>query len=360
MTTPSSQREVIGGVDTHSAAHHAAAVDAATGRLLGDREFPATAAGYARLLAWLQSLGQVAAVGVEGTGSYGAGLFRHLDGAGVAVIEVSRPNRQARRFQGKSDPIDAIAAARAVLAGTATTIPKPRDGKVEAIRMIRATRRSAVKARRAAINQMHGLLWGAPEPLRDKLRGYRRAALVTRCAALRPDPARASDPAVTAALMLRRLARRIAALDAEITDASNQLATLIQATAPALLAIFGAGTEAAAQLLTTAGQNPHRLHSEAALARLCGTAPIPASSGTTTRHRLHRGGDRQANAAIHMIVISRLRWHQPTRAYLARRTTEGKTRKEIIRCLKRALIRELYTALKTDLPDLTTPPLDTA
>jgi transposase len=363
MTTPSPRRElagapgreVIGGVDTHGSTHHAAAVDAATGRLLGDQEFPATTAGYARLLAWLRSLGTVAAVGVEGTGSYGAGLFRHLAARNVPVIEVARPSRQARRFQGKSDPIDAIAAARAVLAGTATTLPKPRDGKVEAIRMIRATRRSAVKARRAAINQMHGLLWGAPEPLRDKLRGYHRAALVARCAALRPDPARAGDPAVTAALMLRRLARRIAALDAEIADADTQLAALIQATAPSLLAIFGAGTETAGQLLTTAGQNPHRLRSEAALARLCGTAPIPASSGTTTRYRLHRGGDRQANSALHMIIINRLRWHPETRAYLARRTTEGKTKKEIIRCLKRALIREIYTALKTDLPNLANP-----
>jgi transposase len=360
MTTPSPQREVIGGVDTHGGTHHAAAVDGATGRLLGDCEFPATASGYARLLAWLRSLGQVAAVGVEGTGSYGAGLLRHLDGQGVTVIEVARPSRQARRSQGKSDPIDAIAAARAVLAGTATTIPKPRDGKVEAIRMIRATRRSAVKARRAAINQMHGLLWGAPEPLRDKLRGYRRAALVARCARLRPAEAASSgDTAAVAALMLRRLARRVRALDAEIADADTELAALIQATAPALLAVFGAGTEAAGQLLTTAGENPHRLRSEAALARLCGAAPIPASSGTTTRHRLHRGGDRQANSALHMIVINRLRWHPPTRAYLARRTTEGKTKKEIIRCLKRALIRELYTALKTDLPNLTTP-LDTA
>jgi transposase len=370
MTTPLPQRElagacgreVIGGVDTHGATHHAAAIDAATGRLLGDREFPATTAGYAALLAWLQSAGQVTAVGVEGTGSYGAGLFRHLAAAGVTVIEVARPSRQARRFQGKSDPIDAIAAARAVLARTATTVPKPRDGKVEAIRMIRATRRSAVRARRAAIGQIHGLLAGAPEPLRDKLRGYRRAALATRCAGLRPAPAAArdGDPAAVAALMLRRLARRIAALDAEITDADTQLATLIQATAPSLLAIFGVGTEAAGQLLTTAGENPHRLHSEAALARLCGTAPIPASSGTTTRHRLHRGGDRQANSAIHLIVINRLRWHPPTRAYLARRTTEGKTKKEIIRCLKRAIIRELYTALKTDLPHLPHPPLDSA
>jgi transposase len=367
MTTPAPERDIIGGVDTHGATHHAAAIDAATGRLLGDREFPATAAGYGALLAWLREAGTPAAVGIEGTGSYGAGLFRHLAAAGVSVTEVTRPSRQARRFQGKSDPLDAIAAARAVLAGTAATTPKPRDGTVEAIRMIRATRRSAVKARRAAIGQIHGLLACAPEPLRERLRGYDRAALVTRCAALRPAPAAApGDPAAVTTRMLRRLARRIAALDTEITAADTELHALTAAIAPHLLAVFGAGPQAAAQLLCTAGENPHRLHSEAALARLCGTAPIPASSGTTTRHRLHRGGDRQANAAIHMIAINRLRWHAPTRAYLARRTTQGKTRKEIIRCLKRAITRELYTALKTDLPDLTrprpapAPPLDNA
>jgi transposase len=356
MTTPAPERAIIGGVDTHAATHHAAAIDAATGRLLGDREFPATAAGYAALLAWLRTAGTPVAAGIEGTGSYGAGLLRHLTAAGVTVIEVARHNRQARRLAGKSDPIDAIAAARAVLAGTATVIPKPRDGAVEAIRMIRATRRSAAKARRAAIGQIHGLLASAPEPLRARLRGYDRAALVTRCARLRPAPAAApGDPAAVTTAMLRRLARRITTLDTEIAEADAELHALVTATAPTVLAVFGAGPQTAAQLLTTAGQNPHRLHSEAALARLCGTAPIPASSGTTIRHRLHRGGDRQANSALHMIVINRLRWHPPTRAYLARRTAEGKTKKEIIRCLKRAVIRELYTALKTDLPDLTQP-----
>jgi transposase len=353
MTTTNATREVIGGVDTHGKTHHGAALDAATGKLLGDREFPATPRGYRQLLAWLASFGTVLKVGIEGTGSYGAGLFRHLDTEGVTVIEVARPNRQARRLQGKSDPIDAINAARAVLAETATTIPKPRDGAVEAIRLIRTTRRGAVKARRAAIAQIHGLLFGAPDELRAKLAGFDRAALVARCAKLRPDPAGSlADPAHVAKVMLRRLARRIHALDAEIAEADAQLAQLIKATAPTLLAVFGAGTEVAGQLLTTAGENPHRLHSEAALARLCGVAPIPASSGTTTRHRLHRGGDRAANSAIHMIVINRLRWHAATKAYLERRTADGKTNKEIIRCLKRAVVRELYTALKTDLPDL--------
>lgn len=346
------QPQVIGGVDTHRGTHHAAAVDAVTGKLLGDREFPATAGGYRGLWTWLAGFGAVVTVGVEGTGSYGAGLCSFLRRRGVTVIEVARPNRQARRLHGKSDPIDAINAARAVLAETATTTPKPRDGSVEAIRLIRTTRRSAVKARTAAIGQLHGILAGAPEPLRTALAGLRRATLVDRCARLRPDPQRGlADPAHTAKRMLQRLARRIHDLDTEIAQADKELSDLVARTAPHLLAIYGVGTDVAGQLLTTAGQNPHRLHSEAALARLCGVAPIPASSGKTTRHRLHRGGDRQANAAIHRIIITRLRWHEPTRAYFERRSADSKTRREIIRCLKRAVVRELYRALKHDLPN---------
>jgi len=341
--------EVIGGVDTHGNTHHCAVIDAVTGKLLGDQEFPATAPGYRQLLAWMSMAGTVTKVGIEGTGSYGAGLYRHLDSQGVPVLEVTRPNRQSRRLQGKSDPIDAINAARAVLAETATAQPKVRTGHVEAIRLLRTTRRSAVKARRAALQQMHGLLFGAPEDLREALAGFDRAALVVRCARLRPDHARLHDPAVAAKAMLRRLARRIQSLDEEIADANTELAVLIEEVAPTSLQVFGAGTEAVGQLLTTIGQNPDRFTSEAALARLCGVAPIPASSGGSTRHRLHRGGDRAANSALHLMAIVRLRWHEPTRAYSEKRTAEGKTKKEIIRCLKRAIVRELYRTLKTDL-----------
>lgn len=341
---------MIGGVDTHGATHHCAALDARTGKLLGDSEFPATAKGYTQALKWLQRHGRVEAVGVEGTGSYGAGLTRYLTSRGVVVIEVVRANRQARYLKGKSDPLDAINAARAVLAGMATTVPKTRNGNVEAIRMIQTTRRSASKARKAAINQMHGLIYSAPEPLREQLRGLNRAALVARCLRLRPTTSTQSEElTIIAKAMLRRLARRVQALDEEIEEANQQLAELVQHAAPALLRVFGAGPEAAAQLLTTAGENRDRISNEASLARLCGVAPIPASSGNTTRHRLHRGGDRRANSAIHMIIINRLRWHEPTKAYVARRTTEGKTKSEIIRCLKRAVVRELYRALMTDL-----------
>jgi len=268
----------------------------------------------------------------------------------VAVIEVSRPNRQDRRRQGKSDPIDAINAARAVLSESASTTPKDRDGYVEAVRQIRATRRSAVKARKAALHQIHGLLWCGPEELRNKLADYDRAALVARCARLRVPSAHClEDPTIGARRMLRRLAKRIQALDDEIANANTELDAILSHQAPNLLAVHGVGPETAGQILTTAGENNDRLKSEASLARLCGVAPIPASSGNTSRHRLHRGGDRDANSAIYLIVVNRLRWHEPTKRYVERRTQEGKTKKDIIRCLKRAVIRELYRALQADL-----------
>jgi transposase len=350
MTIEDATRSVVGGVDTHKMTHHAAVLDAATGKLLDEQEFQATSAGYRALLGWLRQHGEVLKVGVEGTGSYGAGLQRHLHEHNISVIEVARPNRQDRRARGESDPIDAINAARAVLSESATTTPKDRQGFVEAVRLIRTTRRSAAKARRAAISQMHGLLWCAPDDLRDKLAGFNRAALVARCARLRiPADAAVDDPAVAARRMLRRLAKRIQTLDDEIAEANDELHAILNAHAPNLMAIHGVGPEAAGQLLTTAGENVDRLTSEAALARMCGVAPIPASSGNTSRHRLHRGGDRDANSAIHMIVINRLRWHEPTRAYLDKRTRDGKTKKMTIRCLKRAVARELYRALRADL-----------
>jgi transposase len=350
MTTQSPSRHVVAGVDTHKLTHHGAVLDASTGKILGDKEFPATPTGYRLLLSWVRSFGHPIKVGVEGTGSYGTGLQRHLQAQCVTVIEVSRPNRQDRRQRGKSDPIDAINAARAVLSESASATPKSRDGYVEAVRQIRATRRSAVKARKAALHQIHGLLWCAPDDLRAKLSHYDRAALVARCARLRiPVDHSLEDPTLTARRMLRRLAKRIQTLDQEIAEANQELEAILKDHTPNLLAVNGVGTEAAGQLLTTAGQNIDRLHSEAALARLCGVAPIPASSGNTTRHRLHRGGDRDANCSIHLIVVSRLRWHQPTKDYLARRTAEGKTKKEIIRCLKRAVVRELFRALHADL-----------
>jgi transposase len=348
--------EVTGGVDTHGRTHHGAVLDSA-GRLLSDRQFPATTAGYRSLLVWLQGWGQVSAVGVEGTGTYGAGLARYLAERGVQVVEVDRPDRKTRRFQGKSDPIDAIAAARAVLAGTATGTPKTRTGPVEALRMLRVARRGAVKARVAALNQVHGLLASAPEDLRAQLRGLTNGALVARASAFRIPEDELDDPQIAVKAALRSVARRIRDLDAEIALADRRIAPAVTRLAPATLALRGVGPQVAAQLLVTAGDNPERLRSEAALAHLCGVAPLPASSGRTDRHRLNRGGDRQANNAIHTIVLSRMRHDPRTQAYVERRTKTGLSKKEIIRCLKRYVIREIHHALITDFT--ATPALDT-
>jgi transposase len=349
----SNRLDVFGGVDTHGRTHHAAAIDGA-GRLLGDAEFAATAAGYAVLLTWLTAFGPVVKVGVEGTGTYGAGLARHLAAQQVTVVEVDRPDRKTRRRQGKSDPIDAIAAARAVLAGTATGAPKTRTGPVEAIRALRVARRGAVKARTAALNQLHGLLVSAPEALRTELTGLSGTELVARCAGFRIDPDRLLEPAVATKAALRAIGRRVRALAEEIALADARLRPATATLAPHTAALFGAGPDVAGQLLVTAGDNPHRLRSEAALAHLAGISPLPASSGRTDRHRLNRGGDRAANAAIHRIVLCRMRHHDRTRAYVARRTAQGLSKKEIMRCLKRYVVREVHTALLADFEGLAT------
>jgi transposase len=347
-----SKRSVTGGVDTHKSTHHAAVLDAA-GRLLGDAEFPATAAGYAELLTWLRGFGRLVKVGVEGTGSYGAGLARYLAAKKVRVVEVDRPDRKARRSKGKSDPIDAIAAARAALSGTATGIPKARTGPVEAIRALRVARRGAVKARTAALNQLHGLVAAAPEPIRAELSGLATTALLQRCTGYTIDPTNLADPIEATKAALGALTARINALTAEISIADRRLAPVVAAAAPRTSNLFCAGPEVAGQLLTTAGDNPDRLRSESALAHLCGAAPIPASSGKTRRHRLNRGGDRQANHALHTIVLGRMRHDPRTRAYVRRRTTQGLSKKEIIRCLKRYVVREVYAALLADFAALT-------
>jgi transposase len=348
MTSMTSTRRVVTvGVDTHSDVHHAAVIDE-VGRPLADAGFPTTPAGYRRLLAWAGEHGEITAFGVEGTGAYGAGLARHLRASGQKVLEVDRPDRKTRRQRGKSDPIDAYAAAAAVLSGAAAGTPKTRDGQVEAIRTLRVARRSAVKARTQAINQLKAVLLTGPAPLRQTLAGQPTRRLLTTCRRLRATAGltQAADP-VTAATKttLRRLARRIAALTEEIDDIDADLRPLVASAAPALMAVYGVGTEVAAQLLVTAGDNADRLRSEAAFAQLCGTAPLPASSGRTTRHRLNRGGDRHANYALHIIALSRLSSHQPTQDYAARRRAEGMSNLEIIRCLKRYIAREIHHVL---------------
>jgi transposase len=331
------------GVDTHGDVHVAHAKDQ-LGCRLETVSIPTTPTGYQDLLAWARGLGQVQAWGVEGTGSYGAGLARYLRKAGQVVLEVNRPDRAARRRRGKSDPVDAEAAARAVQAGEVTIVPKAADGQVEMLRSLRVARTTAMRARTQAVNALRSLLVTAPAELREQLRGLSAVRLV-RCAATL-DPGRLTSPTAAAMLALRTLARRYQALDAEITALDSELDQLTATAAPGLLALFGVGPDVASALLIAAGDNPRRLRSEAAFSMLCGSSPIKASSGKTTRHRLNRGGDRQANAALYRIVIVRLRWHQPTKDYMARRTTEGKSKKEIIRCLKRYVAREVFAVLR--------------
>jgi transposase len=341
---PAPASVVIGGVDTHADTHTAAAIDGA-GRVRGSRQFDATPAGYRQLLDWLRGHGQVVLVGVEGTGSYGAGLARFLTSQGVALTEIDRPNRKLRRRAGKSDPVDAEAAARTALAGARTGVPKDRDGQVEALRTLRVARRSAIEQRADIQRQLRALIVTAPEPLRAQLRALPVKKLLATCSALRPDLTRIGDPEQATKAALRVLARRHAALTAEISDLDTLIEPLVTAINPALTATFGVGADCAGQLLVTVGQNPERLRSEGAFAMLCGVAPLPASSGKTTRHRLNRGGDRQANAAIYRITLVRMRHDPRTRAYVQRRLTEGLSKLEIIRCLKRMIARELYYLL---------------
>jgi len=345
---------VTGGVDTHSQTHHAAVIDQ-VGRLLGEAQFSASPAGYRALVSWLREHGQLGRVGVEGTGAYGAALTRHLRAEGVTVVEVDRPDRHSRRRCGKSDPLDAYAAARAALAGTAAGIPKTRDGAVEAIRALRVARRSAVKARTQITNQLKALILTGPADLRERLRHLNTRNLIDTCARLR-STGPLTDPQQATKVALRRLARRHQYLTEEILVADAELKDLVTSTAPQLLTLCGVGIEVAGQLLCTAGDNPHRLHSEAAFAHLCGVAPIPASSGKTHRHRLNRGGDRAANTALYTVVLSRLRCDLRTHHYLQRRTKEGLSKPEIIRCLKRYLAREIYQVLVSLFPSSSSRP----
>ena len=264
------------------------------------------------------------------------------------MLEIDRPDRKTRRSAGKSDPIDAEAAARAALAGVRTGVPKVRTGRVEALRNLRVARRSAVDQRADCIRRIKTLIVTAPEDLRARLRALPKQALLDTCTGLRPDTNRADEPQQAAKVALRSLARRHAALTEEITDLDELIEPLVAAINPDLLALNGVGADVAGQLLVTAGENTARIHSEAAFAMLCGAAPIPASSGKTHRHRLNRGGDRQANAALYRIVLCRLRWDPRTQAYMRRRTAEGLSKKDIIRCLKRLIAREIYYVLIKD------------
>jgi len=323
-----------------------AAVDA-SGGVLGVESFPTTPAGYAQLHRWLCGFGDLAQVGVEGTGAYGAGLARYLRRQDLEVIEVDRPNRQLRRRSGKSDTIDAIEAARAALSGRATGVAKTADGDVEAIRALLVARRSARDVRIKYLNQIRHLSFTAPDELREQLRDVSRDRLARTAAALRP---RAGSDTVTYAtkLSIRTLGRRVLALEADSVCLDQLLDTLVHRSAPSLCEVYGVGIHTAAILLVAAGDNPHRLRNEAAFAHLCGVAPLPASSGKVTRHRLNPGGNRQANHALWRIVFTRMSSDERTRKYVARRLAEGRTTREIMRILKRYVAREIYPHLVRD------------
>ncbi|HVY39230.1 MAG TPA: IS110 family transposase [Polyangia bacterium] len=338
---------VIGGVDTHKDTHTVAALDQ-TGRRLGEATFPATAKGYSALSDWLRRFGDVSVVGVEGTGSYGTGLLRHFQAEAIRVVEVGRPNRQARRRHGKSDGADAVAAARAALNGDHLGAPKSQNGSVEVIRMLRVERRSAIRARTQAANQIHAVVATAPEPLRATLRELTVTALVKRAQRFRVAPP--TDVMSATRVVLRGLAQRWVQLDAEVVALDRHLDSLVRAAAPDLVQLRGVGADVAGALLVAAGDNPERLSHESSFAALCGASPLDASSGRQNRHRLNRGGNRDANRALWVIALVRMRSDARTRRYVARRLQEGRTKPEILRCLKRYIAREIFRKLSPSTP----------
>jgi transposase len=344
---PCLQGQVFGGIDTHKDLHMAALVDE-SGAVIGTHAFSTTRAGYRALVRWMTSAGQLQRVGVEQTGSYGAGVVRHLALTGIPVLEVTGTDKAERRSRGKDDTLDAIIAARAALEGKRISVAKQRDGQIEALRVLRVARQTAVKGRRSALQLLRMMIIAAPDEVRDQTRNLTRMQLIRTCAAWRPDTDAAGDPVVATRIALKSLARRIIELNDEIANLDEPIEQLVRELNPKLLEAVGIGVEIAGQLLVTAGDNPQRLRSEAGFAMLCGVAPLPASSGMTQRHRLNRGGYRQANRALHLAAISRLRLCPRTRAYAARRKAEGLSKREIIRCLKRYIAREAYHLLTTE------------
>ncbi|MFF4764292.1 IS110 family transposase [Streptomyces sp. NPDC001292] len=331
---PRADEDIVLGVDTHQDVH-VAAVITVLGALLAHQEFPATAAGYRQLLVWARSFGTLHRAGVECTGSYGAGLVRALRQENIQVIEVNQPDRATRRKRGKTDAVDADAAARAVLSGRATATPKTGDGPAADMRVLRLAKESAVKARTQAMNQLKAVLLGVDPVLRESLSGLRNPALIDRCADL-------DDTGDAAAFTLRLLARRVQHLTAEVKELTRQVTRAVRIHRPQLLEVVGIGPDSAAALLIAAGDNPERVVSEASFAALCGASPVEQSSGKTQRRRLNRGGNRQANAALYRIVMTRIRWDERTRSYLERRTKQGMSKREIVRCLKRYVAREVF------------------
>src|SRR3954470_8903597 len=337
-------RRIVGGVDTHKDLHVAAVVDEQD-RVLGTQSFASTRQGYRQMLAWMRAFGEVQRVGVESTGSYGAGLLRFLQQAEITVIEVTTPDRQGRRRRGKNDDFDAQNAAHAAFAGIRTVTPKSRNGMIEALRVLSACRKTAVAARRIALQMIQNTIVCAPESLREMLRCMTRMQLVRTLAAWRPNLTAYRDVEAAYRISLKSLARRYLELHDEVADLDAMIAAIVDELAPTLVAHDSIGHEDAAHVLLTAGDNSQRLRSEAAFAALCGVSPVPASSGKTTRHRLNRGGDRAANSALHIIAIGRLRTDPKTKAYVAKRIAEGHSKLEAIRCVKRYIAREVFSLI---------------
>lgn len=343
QTTIVSEHIII-GVDTHKDTHAAVAIDSLGGRL-DDYLIPVNLSGYQQLLEWAKAFEQDLVFGIEGSGSYGSGLTRFLQRQGFKVVEVGRPCYQnSRRLQGKDDLLDAEQAARQVLSGQATSIPKSADGVIEMMRLIKVAKDTAVKAQTQAMVSLKATLITADEELRSKLEPLPNSKLIKAC--LKLETHSMDTPADAMRHALAALAKRWSHLHKEIAQHTQHLITLTQATVPALVQAIGIGPDTAAQMLITLGDNVHRIRSEAAFAKMCGVCPLPASSGKTRRHRLNRGGNRQANASLFRVVIVRMRCHEPTKAYVARRQAEGLSKREIIRCLKRYLAREIFQEIR--------------
>lgn len=337
---------IVGGVDTHKDLHFAAIVDGHD-RVIASESFASTRQGYKKMLTWMQSHGTVDRVGLECTGTYGAGLLRYLQAAGIRVLEVTAPDKGDRRRRGKDDMLDAVNAAHAAYSGVRTVTPKSRDGMIEALRVLKSCRKTAVCARRVALQLIQNNIVSAPDHLREQLRAMTRMQLIRTLAAWRPDLTDCRDVTSAYRIALKSLGRRYLELHDEIADQDAMIAMLVDDLAPDLIRRQGIGYETAAQLLLTAGDNVERLHSEAGFAALCGVSPVPASSGKVQRHRLNRGGDRAANSALHIIAIGRLRLDPATQAYVAKRLSQGKSKAEAIRCLKRYIAREVYYSLRS-------------
>jgi transposase len=336
---------IVGGVDTHKDLHVAAVVDELD-RVLASQCFATTRDGYKQMLAWMGAFGSLQRVGIEATGTYGAGLLRYMQKAGIEVLEVTTPDKHDRRKRGKNDDLDAQNAAHAAFAGKRTVTPKSRNGMIESLRVLKACRRTAVAARRVALQMIQNTIVCAPDELRELLRKMTRMQLIRTLAAWRPDLTDYRNVTSAYRITLKSLGRRYLELHDEIADLDTMIVSIVDELAPNLVARNSIGHESAAQLLLTAGDNVQRLRSEASFAALCGVSPVPASSGKTTRHRLSRGGDRAANSALHIIAIGRLRTDPRTQAYVAKRITEGHSKLEAIRCVKRYIAREVFSLIK--------------